>query len=250
MALDKLEKNISIKQKTKKRTVVYSTKIFIAVSMASLVGFIIVVVFGILVFRDFAVQATESESDFSFIKRVVVANDKFISINSNLPTIFESDPVKGNDNAEVTIIEFGDYESSYCASMQNTLARILLEYPNQVKIVWKDLPNSSNINNAIAARCAQSQEKFWEMNELLLQNSYILNRGRLSDFAKDLNLNLDEFNNCMDSSNVTLLIQENIDQATNLQIGGAPYYFVNNQEINGSISYDDLKKFVELELEK
>lgn len=250
MAVEKLEKNISPNSKTKEKTVVYSSKLFVVVSLVSLVGFVIIVMFGVSIFRDSASKTVESESNFAFVERGVVANDLFVSINTYLPTILDTDPVRGNEDAQVTIVEFGDYGCPHCASMQNTLARILVEYPDQVKIVWKDLPTSSSANAAIAARCAQLQGKFWEMHDLLLENSFFLNKGRFSDFANDLGLQSTEFDSCVDSGATAPLVQESIDQAAVLQIDGTPHYFINNQEISGSISYDDLKGFVESELEQ
>jgi predicted DsbA family dithiol-disulfide isomerase len=249
MAIGKLENNISQDSNLKEKTSVYSPKLFVTVSIVSLVGFVIIVMFGVSIFRDSASKTKTSESDFSFVERGVINNDIFVSINSYLPTILETDPVRGNEDAVVTIVEFGDFSCSHCASMQGTLARILVEYPEQVRLVWKDLPTSSSADAAIAARCAQLQDKFWEMHDLLLENSFFLNKGRYTDFAKDLGLQLTEFSSCIDTEATTLLVQEGVDQATQLQIDGTPYYFINDQEISGTISYDDLKNFVELELE-
>ncbi|MBU2229515.1 DsbA family protein [Patescibacteria group bacterium] len=248
MAVKKLEKNISPRPNTKEKTITYSSKLFVAISLISLVGFVIIVMFGVSIFRDSKVQTTESKSDFAFVERGVVANDLFVSINSYLPTVLETDPVRGNEDALVTIVEFGDYGCSHCASMQNTLARILVEYPDQVKIVWKDLPISSSANAAIAARCAQLQGKFWEMHDLLFKNSFFLNKGRFLDLAEDLGLQMEEFNSCIDLGTTAPLVQEGVDQAATLKIDGTPYYFINDQEISGSISYDDLNRFIQLEI--
>ena len=78
MPLDKLEKNISLKLRTKKKV---STKLLVVVGITSLVGFVVVIIFAMSVFRDFAGQTTESESNFSFVKRGVVVENEFILIN-------------------------------------------------------------------------------------------------------------------------------------------------------------------------
>ena len=84
-------------------------------------------------------------------------------------------PVKGNQNAKVTIVEFSDFECPYCARAFPTVQQILKEYPNDVKFVYKHLP-LNNIHPkaqkaAEAAACAQDQGKFWEYHDKLFSSA-------------------------------------------------------------------------------
>jgi protein-disulfide isomerase len=251
MAVKREKKDISSSRvKTKEKISTRSTKLIMIIGLVSLVGFVIIIYFGISLFRGASLKTTESVSEFSFIKRGIIANDLFVSISSYIPTVFETDPVKGKEDVPVTIIEYGDYGCTNCGSMNKTVNKILAEYPDEVNFIWKDVPTASSVNAALAGRCAQLQGKFWEMHDLLLENNLFLNRGRLSDLAKKIGLSLDEFDRCVDSGATASLVQENIDQAAELGISGTPYYFINDQEIGGTVSYGDFKGMIELELIK
>ncbi|MFA6272354.1 MAG: thioredoxin domain-containing protein [Patescibacteria group bacterium] len=250
MAIKKVEKNISSGIKTKEKISAHSPKLLIITGLVSLVGFVIIVLFGVSLYRGSALKTTESISDFSLVERGVIANDLFVSIKSYVPTVLDTDPIKGKADVPVTIIEYGDYGCTNCESMNKTVNKLLVEYPDEVNLVWKDVPTASSVNAAFAGRCAQSQGKFWEMHDLLLENNQFLNKGRISDLAKGLGLKLDEFNSCVDSGATASLVQEGIDQAAELGIDGTPYYFINDQEVSGMVSYSDLKSLIESELDK
>ncbi|MFA6524761.1 MAG: thioredoxin domain-containing protein [Patescibacteria group bacterium] len=250
MAIKKVEKNISSGIKTKEKVSVHFPKLLIITGLVSLAGFVVIVLFGVSIYRGSALKTPESISDFSLVERGVVANDLFVSVKSYVPTVLDTDPIKGNADAKVTIIEYGDYSCANCESMNKTINKILADYPDEVNLVWKDVPTASSVNAAFAGRCAQAQGKFWEMHDLLLKNSQFLNKGRIADLAKDLGLKLDEFNSCVDSGATASLVQDGIDQAAELEIAGLPYYFINDQEVSGTVSYDDLKSLVESGLKK
>lgn len=236
--------------KTKEKTSVYSTKLIITIGLVCLVGMVIIIFFARSIINGAMVENSESVSKFSFVERGVVSDDLFIAVNSFLPTVFDTDPIKGSEDASVTIIEYGNYDCIDCEPMNSTIKKIVEEYPEDVMFIWKDIPNASSVNAAFAGRCAQKQGKFWEMHDLLLQNTRFLNRARLSDLAQEIGLDMDKFDQCVDTGETASLIQENIDQAAKLEISGMPYFFINDQEISGTISYSDFKNMVELELEK
>jgi len=84
-------------------------------------------------------------------------------------------PVRGNPDAPITIVLFGDYQSDYTTRAHYTVKRLLEDYPNVVKIVYKQFPLTTlhpQANEAaLAAIAAEKQGKFWELHDLLFQNS-------------------------------------------------------------------------------
>ncbi|MFA6391740.1 MAG: thioredoxin domain-containing protein [Patescibacteria group bacterium] len=250
MAIEKRGKNTSSNLKVKSKVSVRSTKLLVGISILSLMGFVLIFLFGLSIFRDSASKSSESKSNFSFVKRGVVANDTFVPVNSSVPEALDTDPTIGKKDAKLTIFEYGDFGCAHCASMNTTMKKIVAEYPDTVQLVWKDYPTASSVDAAMAGRCAQIQDKFWEMHDLLFENSFFLNKGRFSDLAQDLGLDVEKFDTCVDSGTTALLVQESIDQAAGFEIDGTPYYFINDQEISGTIGYDDLKNIIESELVK
>ena len=88
------------------------------------------------------------------------------STTSQTPTITFIDPARGAANPKVTIVEYSDVECTACSQLNPLLENILQNDPNDVRLVWKDLPTDSAhphaTSAAVAAHCAQQQGKFWE----------------------------------------------------------------------------------------
>jgi len=82
-----------------------------------------------------------------------------------------SNPVRGDSKASVTIVEFSDYQCSYCARSESTISQVLQQYQGKVKLYYRDFP-LTNIHPfseaaAEASRCAGEQGKFWEYHDML-----------------------------------------------------------------------------------
>lgn len=79
-------------------------------------------------------------------------------------------PMKGSENAKVTLVEFSDFECPFCVRAFPTVEQVLKDYPNDVKIYYKHLPLSFHPNAqkaAEASMCAQDQGKFWEYHDTM-----------------------------------------------------------------------------------
>lgn len=169
------------------------------------------------------------------------------------PIISSSDPSLGNPNAKVTIIQFSDFTCSYCQKQEKILKQILADYKNKVRFIWKDYPNndpnSISWQAALAGRCALAQNLFWPYHDLLYQNTD-LNKQKLIDLAGSAKLNSTIFKNCLDDAAPRQLVRNNIEEADALEISGVPFLYVNDQEVVGAATYDDLKRIIEVELNK
>jgi protein-disulfide isomerase len=122
--------------------------------------------------------------------------------------IHNGSPIMGDPNAPITILEWGDYQCTFCYKFhQNTLDIIYEEYikTDKVKLVFKDFPlnGSDSFLAAEAAYCADDQEKYWEYHDELYNNwggerTGWITRESLDKFAQTVNLDLDKFNKCLD----------------------------------------------------
>ena len=85
----------------------------------------------------------------------------------------EDAPVKGPANAPITIVEFSDFQCSYCKRVVNVLDQVLERYPDKVKLAFRDFPivniHPQAEKAAEAAHCAGEQGKFWEFHDLLFE---------------------------------------------------------------------------------
>jgi protein-disulfide isomerase len=167
------------------------------------------------------------------------------------------DPTLGNQEAKVTIFYFSDYSCSYCFQQQLIIKNIYDKFKESVRIIWKDYPENSldsfSFLAAKAARCANEQGKFWDYNQLLYENkeSFPEFKNQLFlNLADKIKLNRDSFSQCLSSTEVDQNILENMTEAESLGIMGIPYIYVNDQNVLGSVSEEELESIIESELKE
>jgi len=168
----------------------------------------------------------------------------------NLP--IGSSAIKGNKDANVTIVEFSDFQCPYCARLQPTLRDVLKAYPNDVKLVFKDFPLSFHKqakNAAKAARAAGEQGKYWEMHDLIFENFSKVNEKMFKDFATKLNLDMTKFLADFNGTKYDALIKQDINLGRQAGVTGTPSLFMNGKRMQRR-SFDDFKEQIEANLKK
>jgi len=181
-------------------------------------------------------------------------SDPLVTKGVLVPPVKPGDPVKGATNAQLTIIEYGDFQCPFCGQMAGVLDNILTTYPD-TRLVWKDLPNPLHFEArpaALAARCAQNQnqDQFWAYHDLLFSNQDQLGEELYLSAAETLGLDLNSFTTCLNSDAYIELIGRGLDEANNYGVDGTPYLFVGSQRINQAVTFEELSRVVEQELTK
>jgi protein-disulfide isomerase len=165
--------------------------------------------------------------------------------------IKDHNPILDN-NAPITIIAFIDFECPFCQEAYPTFNNVMQRYGPAVNIVFKHYPISSihpnALPSALASSCAQDQDKFWEYYHLLFRTKK-LEAEYLNAYAKELNLDLVEFQKCMVSQKNRINIEEDIQDGTDLEVRGTPTYFVNQIKIEGVTSLQDWDLIIARELQ-
>ena len=160
------------------------------------------------------------------------------------PSILSTDPIRGNPNAPLTIIEYGDFSCPSCTDAQATLNALRTAYGSQLRIVWKDFPILDRITGSrsahITARCAQQQGKFWEYHDALFTEQP---RGdaALIALARQIGLDAQALSSCLIAQVPAPLIDEHIAEAKRLAITTAPTFFVNGTRLDGHATIDDFR---------
>ncbi|MAF89077.1 MAG: thioredoxin domain-containing protein [archaeon] len=160
----------------------------------------------------------------------------------------DDDPVLGNDNAEITVIEFSDFQCQFCnrlwADAVNGIKTNFVE-DGTVKFVYRDFPlnfHPSAAKAATAANCAEEQGQYWEMHDKLFENQqsdwgYYVQEERkylaLEDampffrqYASELGLDTDKFNDCLDSDKYDSEISKDLVDGQTAGVTGTPSVFV------------------------
>jgi protein-disulfide isomerase len=159
-------------------------------------------------------------------------------------------PRLGSENAPVQIIEFADYECPYCQKVNEDLARVREQFPNQVSLVYKDFPLPMHplaAKAAVAARCAGAQGKFWEYHDSLFQTKK-LQASDLKQQAAALKLDTTAFNQCLESGEQIATVKKDAEEAHRMGLQGTPSFFINGHFMTGSIGFIKLRETVMQEL--
>ena len=149
-------------------------------------------------------------------------------------------PIMGSHNAPITILEWGDYQCTFCYKFhQNTLDIINEDFikTGKVKIIFKDFP-LNGLDSKLAAEasyCAQDQEKYWKYHDELYKNwggerTGWITRESLTKFAETVDLDIEKFNKCLDDHKYENKVNLLYAFGKEIGIDATPSFLVFNDE--------------------
>ena len=174
----------------------------------------------------------------------LVTNDNNIDQE---PAIFTKDkllknspPIIGDKTAKITILEFGDYQCTFCHKFhQQTFGDIKKSYidTGKVNFTYKDLPvnGMASVLAAEASFCAEDQNKYWEYHNMLFDNwagerTGWVTENSLLDFAKKANLDIEQFAECVQNHKYNQKVIENEKFAKSVGINATPSFLIFNDD--------------------
>ena len=177
----------------------------------------------------------------------------------NKENLLKGSTILGNPNAKITIVEFGDYQCTFCYKFHDeTMDKIYEKYVEngEINFVYKDFPlnGAASILASEASYCAQNQDKFWEYHNMLYDNWAGENTGWITnnvllEFAKESGLNLDQFNSCMNNSIFYQKVIENEQFAKKINIDATPSFLIFNENevyrIKGAQSFEIFEQTIQ-----
>jgi len=167
-------------------------------------------------------------------------------------------PSKGNDKAPITLIEFSDFQCSFCRKFwQTTLPQIEKKYisTGKVKFVYRHFAilGKPSMAAAQAAECAGEQGKFWEYHDKLFASAaspLAFTNGRLKGYAKELGLKSQDFNQCLDSGKHLKKVEGETATGGFLGARGTPAFFLNGKLLVGAQPFQVFEAAIEKDLKK
>lgn len=194
-------------------------------------------------FRDMLVARLKKEFGFkSFLEPL------------RAPIAVAGFPTKGPAAAPVTIVEFSDFECPYCGALFPTLKQVEKNYPETVRIVYRQFPLANLHPHALkaaeASLCANEQKKFWEFHDSMFGNQTELSIPDLKQRAVDLKLDTQAFNQCLDSGKHAAAVQSDIQEGARNGVTGTPALFVNGRLLAGNQPYSEIRDVIEDELQR
>jgi len=184
----------------------------------------------------------------------ITINEITSTKNPTIASFYDNaSPILGDLNAPLTMIEFGDYQCTFCKKFfHETEESIITNYveTGKVKILFKDfiVVNEDSVNAASAAHCANDQKMFWQYHSILYNNWDGEGTGwasseQLHQFASTLGLDMDKFSECMSQSKWKDLVLSSHADGRALGVDATPTFFIidqNNEalKITGAQRYD------------
>jgi len=158
---------------------------------------------------------------------------------------------KGDENAEITIIEFGDYQCPSCQQfalqVEPSISLGLLE-PGKARFVFYDWPIVTAHPNAFlaarAARCAGDQGDYWAYHDILYRNQtrwapLTSPEDTFADYAAEVGLNKGAFESCLNSDKFADVVTANMQLGLQLGVNGTPTVLVEHKGQARGVAWND-----------
>jgi Na+/H+ antiporter NhaA len=158
------------------------------------------------------------------------------------------DRTRGREDAAVTLLEYGDYECSYCGRAEEVIRELLADFENDLRYVWRHLPlndvHPHAQQAAEAAEAAAAQGTFWPMHDLLMTHQDALELPDLKRYATELGLDLGRFWDDLRTRAHASRVSEDVDSADESRVTGTPSFFVNGRRHEGAYDLETLSTLV------
>ena len=196
--------------------------------MNNLIFLVIPVIIGISVGVFLSISFVDSESN---------KTDALLTVSK---LIENGSPILGESSADITILEWGDYQCTFCYRFhESSLNTIVEDYVDtgKVRLVFKDFPlnGPDSILAAEASYCADDQGKYWNYHDELYDNwggerTGWITRDSLNQFATTVKLNLEKFNSCLDEQKYRQRVLEMYQFGQEIGIDATPSFLIFNDE--------------------
>lgn len=165
----------------------------------------------------------------------------------------DGSPSIGPANAPITLVEFSDYECTYCRKWHDEVYhRLLQDYKDKIRFVYRDFPLTGLHPNAVSAAesayCAGEQGNYWEYHDLLFTGQYELGMDGYQKYASTLKMDMNQFNDCLNNRRYQTTVQSNYSFAANLGIQSTPTFFINGLAVVGAQPYEYFKQVIDMEI--
>lgn len=154
----------------------------------------------------------------------------------------------GNRHAEVVLMQFGDYEDESCLQANEIVKKLLEDYSDDIKFVFRHFPLTKihqRAQKAAEASVAAAQAgKFWDMHNMLFANRKHLGTVSLKEYAKEVGVENKKLLTELVDSVYGWTVKNDLLEGLDMGVREVPAFFINNERYTGKLSYDAIKKAV------
>ena len=154
------------------------------------------------------------------------------------------DHIRGPLEAPLTLVEYGDYECPHCGRAAPAVRSLMAEHRSRLRFVFRHLPLPDvHPNAALAAQAAEAagaQGKYWEMHDTLFENQDRLGPIHLSRYARELGLDVAQFEDDLQSGRFAARVGQDVNSAEEAGVAGTPTFFINEVRYRGPYDAESL----------
>ena len=169
----------------------------------------------------------------------------------------ENVPSKGNPNAQVTVVEYSDFQCGYCARAANGVADFLKDYQGKVRFFYKQFPLSFHKwaeEASIASLCVydQANDKFWKLHDSIFEKQGEIKvadaRETFAGMAQKLGVDMKKYDECVKSEETRRRVASDMNEGRSIGISGTPTFVVDGFVISGGANMKALRNAVDYRL--
>lgn len=164
------------------------------------------------------------------------------------PLVSEKDHIQGNANAVIELLEYGDYQCPFCWKAYPIVKRLKAELGDKMKFAFRNFPlNKVHPHAKIAAMASEAaalQNKYWEMHDTLFVNHKRLNYEALCEYAKNLGLNIPQFEADMGNMELEEKIETHFLSGIRSGVNATPTFFINGEKYLDAWDENNLLEFM------
>lgn len=171
-----------------------------------------------------------------------------------LDPVTDADHVRGNPDALVTLVEYGEFECPDCGRAYHSIKQLLDEVSGEVRFVFRhfarDEVHPFSERSAVAAEAAGAQGHFWEMHDFLFERQHQLEYEDLFHHAAELGLDVERFrHDLLENPALLAKVRGDLETGTANGVVSTPTFFVNGIRHTGTSETADLLKAIRQERE-
>jgi len=153
----------------------------------------------------------------------------------------ERDHILGPENAQITLVEYGDYECPSCGEAYFTIKQLQINLTPRIRFVFRNFPKSTihphAQHAAEAAEIAAAQGNFWEMHDYLYEHQKHLDDKSLVKYAASLGLDSGQFKRELKDHIYAERVHEDFMSGVLSGVNATPTFFINGYRHNGTMDF-------------
>lgn len=162
--------------------------------------------------------------------------------------VTNKDHILGSADAPIEIVEYADFQCSYCGKAFYIMKDILKEQGDKIRFIFRNYPldelHQYAVHAAVAAETASAQDKFWEMHDILFENQKELDDAHLIEYARLIDMDVKKFKEDFGQERFVRKVQEDYDSGNKAGVEGTPTFFINGKIYEGNWMTNEFQEYL------